>query len=393
MPRTLVVTNDYPPRPGGIQEFVQSMVDGLDPADVVVYASTWHGRAEECRAYDAAHDYLTIRENTSVLLPEPRRVRRACEIARAEGCETVWFGAAAPLGLMAPSLRRVGVGRLVATTHGHETGWAQLPGARSLLRRIGDGVDVVTYLSEYQRTRIGAVLSPQAAARMAQLSPGVDTDRFRPDLRGSAEVAEIRKRHGLTDRPVAVCMSRLVPRKGQDTLIRAWPAVKRTVPDAALLIGSGGPYRKELERLVRETGVERDVMFTGSVPWEELPHYFAAGDVFAMPCRTRRGGLDVEGLGIVYLEASATGLAVVGGDSGGAPDAVLHGETGYVVPGRSVEETARRVAELLGDPQLAAKLGATGREWVERRWRWSTIREHFRALLYPGPIQRETAQL
>jgi phosphatidyl-myo-inositol dimannoside synthase len=309
-------------------------------------------------------------------------VRRACEIARAEGCETVWFGAAAPLGLMAPSLRRVGVGRLVATTHGHETGWAQLPGARSLLRRIGDGVDVVTYLSEYQRTRIGAVLSPQAAARMAQLSPGVNTDRFRPELRGSAEVAEIRKRYGLTDRPVAVCMSRLVPRKGQDTLIRAWPAVKRTVPDAALLIGSGGPYRKELERLVRETGVERDVMFTGSVPWEELPQYFAAGDVFAMPCRTRRGGLDVEGLGIVYLEASATGLAVVGGDSGGAPDAVLHGETGYVVPGRSVEETARRVAELLGDPQLAAKLGATGREWVERRWRWSTIREHFRTLLY-----------
>ncbi|HEV2342883.1 MAG TPA: glycosyltransferase family 4 protein [Actinocrinis sp.] len=384
MPRTLVVTNDYPPRPGGIQEFVQSMVDGFDPADVVVYASTWHGRAEECRVYDAAHDYLTIRENTSVLLPEPRRVRRACEIARAEGCETVWFGAAAPLGLMAPALRRVGVDRLVATTHGHETGWAQVPGARSLLRRIGDGVDVVTYLSEYQRTRIGAVLSPQAAARMAQLSPGVDTDRFRPELRGSAEAAEIRKRYGLTDRPVAVCMSRLVARKGQDTLIRAWPAVKRTVPDAALFIGSGGPYRKELERLARETGVERDVVFTGELPWEELPNYFAAGDVFAMPCRTRRGGLDVEGLGIVYLEASATGLAVVGGDSGGAPDAVMHGETGYVVPGRSVQETARRVAELLADPQLAAKLGAVGREWVERRWRWSSIREHFHTLLYPA---------
>lgn len=382
MPRTLVVTNDYPPRPGGIQEFVQSMVDGFDPADVVVYASTWHGRAEECRVYDAAHDYLTIRENTSVLLPEPRRVRRACEIARAEGCETVWFGAAAPLGLMAPALRRVGVDRLVATTHGHETGWAQLPGARSLLRRIGDGVDVVTYLSEYQRTRIGAVLSTQAAARMAQLSPGVDTDRFRPELRGSAEAAEIRKRYGLIDRPVAVCMSRLVARKGQDTLIRAWPAVKRTVPDAALFIGSGGPYRKELERLAREAGVERDVVFTGELPWEELPNYFAAGDVFAMPCRTRRGGLDVEGLGIVYLEASATGLAVVGGDSGGAPDAVMHGETGYVVPGRSVEETARRVAELLADPQLAAKLGAVGREWVEQRWRWSSIREHFHTLLY-----------
>ncbi|HZU55702.1 MAG TPA: glycosyltransferase family 4 protein [Actinocrinis sp.] len=383
MPRTLVVTNDYPPRPGGIQEFVQAMVDGFTPSDVVVYASTWRGKAAECRAYDAARPYLTVREDTSVLLPEPRRTRRACEIARAESCETVWFGAAAPLGLMAPALRRAGVNRLVATTHGHETGWAQLPGARSLLRRIGDGVDVVTYLSEYQRTRIGAVLSPQAAQRMAQLSPGVDTERFRPELRTAPEVAELRKRYGLTDRPVAVCVSRLVPRKGQDTLIRAWPQVKKAVPDAALLIGSGGPYRKDLERIAREADVERDVIFTGRLAWADLPLYFALGDVFAMPCRTRRAGLDVEGLGIVYLEASATGLPVVAGDSGGAPDAVIEGETGYVVPGRAVDLTARRVAELLADPGLSAKLGAAGRAWVERRWQWSTIRERFNALLNP----------
>src|SRR5258708_26586057 len=156
MPRTLVVTNDYPPRPGGIQEFVQAMVEGFTPSDVVVYASTWRGRAQERRDYDAARPYLTVRENTSVLLPDPRRTRRACEIAKAEGCETVWFGAAAPLGLMAPALRRAGVGRLVATTHGHETGWTQLPGARSLLRRIGDRVDVVTHLSEYHPTPIAS---------------------------------------------------------------------------------------------------------------------------------------------------------------------------------------------------------------------------------------------
>ena len=381
MPRTLVVTNDYPPRPGGIQEFVQAMLDGFTPSDVVVYASTWRGRAEECRAYDGAHPYLTVRENTSVLLPDPRRTRRACEIAKAEGCETVWFGAAAPLGLMAPALRRAGVSRLVATTHGHETGWAQLPGARSLLRRIGDGVDVVTYLSEYQRTRIGAVLSPQAAARMAQLSPGVDTDRFRPEHRTSGEVAEIRKRYGLTDRPVAVCISRLVPRKGQDTLIRAWPAVKRAVPGAALLIGSGGPYRKDLERIARETGVEQDVIFTGPVPWEELPLYFAAGDVFAMPCRTRRAGLDVEGLGIVYLEASATGLPVVAGDSGGAPDAVLEGRTGFVVDGRDLDAVTDAVGRLLDDHALRDRMGAAGRAWVEQTWRWDVIAARLDELL------------
>lgn len=383
MPRTLVVTNDYPPRPGGIQEFVQAMVDGFTPMDVVVYASTWRGKAAECRAYDAQRPYMTVREKTSVLLPDPRRTRRACEIARAEGCSTVWFGAAAPLGLMAPALRRAGVNRLVATTHGHETGWAQLPGARSLLRRIGDGVDVVTYLSEYQRVRIGGVLGEQAAARMEQLSPGVDTERFNPQLRTAPEVAQLRMRYGLTERPVAVCVSRLVPRKGQDTLIRAWPKVKEAVPDAALLIGGGGPYRKDLERIARETGVERDVVFTGRLDWKDLPLYYAVGDVFAMPCRTRRAGLDVEGLGIVYLEASATGLPVVVGDSGGAPDAVIEGETGYVVNGHDADETARRVAQLLADPELSAKLGAAGRAWVERRWQWSTIRERFNALLNP----------
>jgi phosphatidylinositol alpha-1,6-mannosyltransferase len=175
-----------------------------------------------------------------------------------------------------------------------------------------------------------------------------------------------------------------VPRKGQDTLIRALPRIKKLIPDAALLIGSGGPYRAELERLARETGVARDVVFSGPVSWEQLPRLYAAGDVFAMPCRTRRGGLDVEGLGIVYLEASALGMPVVGGDSGGAPDAVLEGETGYVVPGSgpdSVRLTAERTAELLADPAKAERMGKAGRDWVEREWQWPLVRAKFRELL------------
>lgn len=167
-------------------------------------------------------------------------------------------------------------------------------------------------------------------------------------------------------------MSRLVPRKGQDMLIRALPAIRRRVPDAALLVVGGGPYRATLEKLARSTGVARDVVFTGSVPWEALPAHYAAGDVYAMPCRTRNRGLDVEGLGIVYLEASATGLPVVAGDSGGAPDAVREGETGYVVPGRDVALLADRVATLLADRELARQLGAAGRAWVEKEWRWET---------------------
>jgi phosphatidylinositol alpha-1,6-mannosyltransferase len=256
------------------------------------------------------------------------------------------------------------VTRAVAITHGHEIGWAALPGARQLLRRIARGNDVVTYLGEYQRIRLDRAL--HGLTDLERLAPGVDVDAFHPGVDGSA----VRARHGLTGRPVIVCVSRLVPRKGQDMLIRALPAVRRRVPDAALLLVSGGPYRPKLERLAREQGVESDVVFTGSVPWAELPAHYAAGDVYAMPCRTRAAGLDVEGLGIVYLEASATGLPVVGGDSGGAPDAVREGETGYVVGGRDVEALAARLTGLLADPARAKAMGAAGRAWVEREWRW-----------------------
>jgi phosphatidylinositol alpha-1,6-mannosyltransferase len=200
----------------------------------------------------------------------------------------------------------------------------------------------------------------------------VDVDTFRPDVDGS----DVRARYGLADRPVIVCVSRLVPRKGQDTLIHALPMIRRQVPDASVLLVGGGPYRADLEALAAALGVADAVVCTGGVPHGELPAHYAAGDVFAMPCRTRRGGLDVEGLGIVYLEASATGLPVVVGDSGGAPDAVLDGRTGYVVDGRDVAAVADRLSGLLRD-----RLGGAGRAWVEQDWRWDVIAGRLRALL------------
>ncbi len=212
---------------------------------------------------------------------------------------------------------------------------------------------------------------------MTQLPPGVDEKTFHPGSGGD----EVRARLGLTDRPVVVCVSRLVPRKGQDTLIRAMPGILAAEPDTVLLIVGGGPYEEDLRRLARETGVAGSVRFTGAVPWSELPAHYGAGDVFAMPCRTRRGGLDVEGLGIVYLEASATGLPVVAGDSGGAPDAVLEGETGWVVRGGSVEQTAERIVALLADAELRRRMGERGRRWVEERWRWDLLAERLKALL------------
>ncbi|MFF3287469.1 glycosyltransferase family 4 protein [Streptomyces sp. NPDC003023] len=380
MHKTLIVTNDFPPRPGGIQAFLHNMALRLDPGQLVVYASTWkRGREgeEATAAFDADQPFTVVRDRTTMLLPTPRVTRAATRLLREHGCESVWFGAAAPLGLMAPALRRAGARRLVATTHGHEAGWAQLPASRQLLRRIGEGTDTITYLGEYTRSRIAAALTADAAGRMVQLPPGVDEKTFHPGSGGDL----VRRRLGLSDRPVVVCVSRLVPRKGQDTLIRAMPAILTKVPDAVLLIVGGGPYENELRGLAAETGVEGSVRFTGAVPWSELPAHYGAGDVFAMPCRTRRGGLDVEGLGIVYLEASATGLPVVAGDSGGAPDAVLDGETGWVVRGGSAEESAERIVALLEDPELRRRMGERGRAWVEEKWRWDLLAERLKTLL------------
>ncbi|GHJ13958.1 MULTISPECIES: glycosyltransferase family 4 protein [unclassified Micromonospora] len=372
MSRTLLITNDFPPRPGGIQSFVHNLAVRQPPGSVVVYASSWR----DAEKFDADQPFEVVRERTRVLLPTPLIARRAARLARAYDCDTVWFGAAAPLGLLASGLRRrAGIRRAVALTHGHEVGWAALPGARSALRRIGRGVDVTTYLGEYTRVRLARALD--GLTELRRLAPGVDVETYHPGVDGEP----VRARLGLADRPVVVCVSRLVPRKGQDALIRALPEIRRRVPDAALLVVGGGPYRATLEKLARQAGVERDVVFTGSVPSAELPAHYAAGDVYAMPCRTRNRGLDVEGLGIVYLEASATGLPVVAGDSGGAPDAVREGETGYVVRGRDVAQLADRVATLLADRDLARQLGAAGRAWVEREWRWETQAERMATLL------------
>ena len=374
MRRTLIVTNDFPPRRGGIQSFVHELALRLDPGQLTVYAPKWDGDA----AFDAAQPFEVVRHPTSLMIGGPSVRRRAAELARSRKAEVVIYGASAPLGLITPVLRKAGVRRAIAITHGHEAGWAALPVARQLLRRIGDETDVMTYLGEYFRVRVAGALSPQAAARMARLHPGVDAGTFRPD---QAARRVVRDRHGLGDRPVVVCVSRLVARKGQDTLLRAWPAVIEKVPDAVLLIAGRGPYAKTLRQLAEQAGVAGSVIFTGPVPQDELAAHYAAGDVFSMPCRTRRGGLDVEGLGIVYLEASATGLPVVGGDSGGAPDAILEGETGYVVGGRDVRALSERLTALLQDPAGAKAMGEKGRAWVERDWNWDLIASRLRTLI------------
>lgn len=376
MGRVLCVTNDFPPRAGGIQAFVHGVLLHQPAGSVVVYAPRWKGAAQ----FDATQPFPVVRHPTSLMLPEPSVLRRARQIAQAEGCDRVLFGAAAPLGLIAPSLASSGVGTAVGITHGHEAAWARTPGSRQVMRRIGEGLDTMTYLGDYTRRRIASALSPAAAARMRRLVPGVDAASFSPDRRDEGD--QVRRRLGLAQRPVIVCVSRLMPRKGQDSLIKALPRIRaRSGRDVALLIVGGGPYRKDLTGLVAEMGLDPHVVITGGVAWNALPSHYAAGDVFAMPCRTRQAGWDVEGLGIVYLEASATGLPVVAGDSGGAPDAVRDGETGFVVGGRDQDGLVDRICQLLGDQDLATQMGRAGRAWVESDWGWERSAQRLTAML------------
>jgi phosphatidylinositol alpha-1,6-mannosyltransferase len=371
--RTLIVTNDFPPRTGGIESFVLAMAQRMPPGEVVVHTARQRGAA----AFDATLPFTVVRDPSPLMVPIPAITRRAAALVRGYSCDQVWFGAAAPLGLMAPALRRAGARRLVATTHGHEVWWSRVPLTRPLIRRIGAGTDVVTYLGEFCRSWIAPALAPADRARMVQLTPGVDDTTFHP----GADGASVRARYGLGDRPVVVCVSRMVARKGQDMLVRALPQIRSQVPGAALLLVGDGPHRRAVEKLAARLGVRQHVVFTGRVPWEQTPAYYAAGDVFCMPTRTRLAGLEPEALGICYLEAAATGLPVVAGDSGGAPDAVLEGENGYVVNGRDVAAVAQACIRLLADRELAARFGERGRDWVAQQWRWDDLAIRLRHLL------------
>ncbi|MFG3215662.1 glycosyltransferase family 4 protein [Streptomyces tendae] len=375
MTRTLIVTNDFPPRQDGIETFVRELADRFPPDKVVVFTSD---PPDAAPSSGESFPYPVIRHRARTLLPTPRATAHAASVARHYGCDRVWFGAAAPLGLMADRLRgTTDIRTAVATTHGHEAWWARTPGARGLLRRIGAQVDALTWLGASTRRPIEAALAP--GTRTARLVPGVDTTVFRPGLDGGP----VRARYGLGRRPVVLCAARLVPRKGQDTLIRALPWIRKTVPDAMLLLAGAGPYAPELRQLAMAEGVFDSVVFAGDHPHHLLPSFYAASDAFAMPCRTRRRGLEVEGLGIVYLEAAASGLPVLAGDSGGAPDAVRDGETGYVIDGHSVAATADRLTRLLRNSALAHGMGAKGRHWAQTEWTWDHSYTTLTRLLRP----------
>ena len=369
--KTLLVTNDFPPTVGGIQsylrDFAGELANRLGPDKLVVFASTQD--ADAAREWDASAPYTVVRWPRRVMLPTPATSREMQRLIRDHGIGTVWFGAAAPLALMGAAAKRAGTANVIATTHGHEVGWGMLPVARQALTAIGRSADTVTYISEYTRQRLSAL---GTRPRFVALPSGVDTEFFRPAT--ASQRAAAREFLGVGDAPLVVCSSRLVARKGQDVLIRGWPEVRRQAKGARLVIVGSGPYERKLKAMAGE-----GVVFTGAVPGERLRDIVAAADVFAMPARTRLGGLDVEGLGIVYLEAQACGVPVVAGDSGGAPETVT-AETGVVVDGRDTDAVAKAIAQLLLDDQRRTLMGRAGRAHVTEHFSWDVLGARLAAL-------------
>lgn len=362
MPRTLVVTGHFPPSHGGVQRFTAEITGRL-PADQVVVACV------DPQSGGGVEEWLgrPVHRLRGPWFANPALGRDLARLARHYECEAAWITSAMPLGALAPRLRRAGAERVTVSTHGMEVGWSRVPVARSAIRTVSRSIDVVTYLGEFTRPHVQRLLAPDVSLR--QLHGGVDVDRFHPDVPGH----EIRTRLGLQDRRVVVTVSRLVPRKGQDMLLRAWPLVLRRHPDAVLLVVGEGKHRRALEQLAVEVGVGRQVRFVGAITDEGLADHLAAAEVFALPCRTVWHGLQPEGLGLSTLEASASGLPVVVGDSGGAPEAVIDKETGLVVDGRRAPALADAVCALLDDPRLAARMGAAGRRWMQQHWSWDQM--------------------
>jgi phosphatidylinositol alpha-1,6-mannosyltransferase len=374
--KILCITNDFGPRAGGIETFVMGLIERSPKGSIIVYTSAQGDTTSYDQGWLRDFGVEVIRDPSKILLPTPRVIRRVKKVIARDSIKQVFFGAAAPLAIMARSLRRKGVVNIVALTHGHEVWWAKLWPFSSAISFIGNNVDHLTYLGEFTKSEIAKALSIKAKSRLVKIAPGIDTDHFAPDS-GSIQ---LRRDLGLIDKKVIVSVGRLVHRKGQDFLIQSLPAILEKHPTAHILMVGEGPYRKDLTKIVEKLKLSQAVTFIGRIQYKDLPRYICAGDIFAMPSRSRLAGLEVEGLGIVYLEASSCALPVVAGRSGGAPDAVDEGITGFSVDGTSTVEISSVIIKLLDDPAKAKAMGTAGRSWIIEKWRWEIWSKQFNAL-------------
>ena len=375
--KILLVTNDFGPRTGGIETFVIGLLERIQGQEVIVFTSAQGDTAAYDQNWLNTFGIQVIRDRSKILLPSWRVTKRAKDIIRSHGIEVVVFGAAAPLALMASALRKSGVKKIIALTHGHEVWWAKIFPFNLAMKRIGNSVDHLTYLGEFTRNAIAQSLTQRSAHAMVKIAPGIDTSHFIPQ----PDAMQKRITLGLENKKIIISVGRLVHRKGQDKLIEALPSVLQKIPNAHLLIVGEGPYKSHLEKLANKLSLTENITFVGRILYDKLPSYLSAADLFVMPSRSRFFGLEVEGLGIVYLEASACGIPVVAGNSGGAPDAVLDGVTGLCVDGTDVNQIAQAVIEICSDAARASKMGSAGRDWIVDQWRWEIWSKEFNSLL------------
>jgi phosphatidylinositol alpha-1,6-mannosyltransferase len=343
---SLLVTNDFPPKVGGIQSYLYELWRRLPPADTHVLTTAYPGAAE----FDAAQEFSIVRRRDRFFVPTPALADAVDAHARAIGARIVFLDPMLPLGHVGPRLRAA---PYVVVGHGAEiTVYGRVPVSHTLARRVLGGAAGLVAAGEYV-AREAARAAGRALPTMV-VPPGVDPDRFRPLDDAARRAARVR--FGLDpDRPLVVGVSRLVPRKGFDVLLDAVAGM----PDLQVAIAGAGRDRR---RLGTRTSVMGDrAHLLGTVPDAELPALYACADVFAMVCRDRWGGLEAEGYGIVFVEAAACGVPSVAGRSGGSAEAVLDGETGYVVEPRSVSEVRAALDRVLRDDALRARLGAAAR--------------------------------
>ncbi len=343
--RLLVVTNDYPPKPGGIQQYLGSLL-GAYPNPVRVLAPH-----DEPASESPLGEHVVSRWSRRFMWPTPSVAEWVASEARAFGAQAVLFGAPYPLARLGPTLReRLGLPYGVLCHGAEVTIPAVLPVTRQLLAGPLRAADVRFAVSRFTARRVEALTGRE----VQYVGAGINTTLFTPT---SPDGVAPRSR------PVIGCVSRFVPRKGQDRLIRA--VAELGEPVELLMVGKGRK-EPELRRLVDRLGVE--ARFEVDVPWKRLPELYQEMDIFCMPCRSRWGGLEVEGLGLVFLEAAASGLPVLAGDSGGSPETVIPGETGFVV--RSVGDIVEGLHMLLSDPVRARKMGLAGRDFVASEFTW-----------------------
>jgi phosphatidyl-myo-inositol dimannoside synthase len=350
--RHLLVTNDFPPKLGGIQSYLWELWRRLPPERFAVLTIA-HPGAE---SFDAQQPFAVDRLNVPVLLPTRSILAKVKAAAARHRANRIVFDPALPIGVLG---HRVGLPYAVVV-HGAEISVpARIPLLRRSLRRVLSGAELIISAGEWTEDQARRAARGHLE-KVVQVPPGVDVERFRP--LSEAERLAARARLGLdSEAQLVICVTRLVPRKGVDVLVKAVAELARSRPALRLVVAGSGRQSRHLGELAKRTG--SPTRFVGRLPDADLASFYGAGDVFAMPCRTRWAGLEQEGFGIVFLEAAAAGVPEVAGRSGGSHEAVLDGVTGVVVdkPGDSAAVGAA-LAQLIDHPQAARAMGEAARK-------------------------------